>query len=100
MKNKTLKLTLLAGLVFSSLFSPAVMAACHGSELTACPAPYDAKLPDAHAMLTWSQTDRVVGFRNDYRNYAGDVFRAMSVHVHELDPNRPVHYEGVTHNRD
>ena len=27
------------------------------------------------------------------------VFRAMSVHVHELDPNRPVHYEGVTHNR-
>ncbi len=38
MKNKTLKLTLIAGLVFSSLFSPAVMAACHGSELTACPA--------------------------------------------------------------
>ena len=32
-------------------------------------------------------------------SYAGDVFRAMSVHVHELDPNRPVHYEGVTHNR-
>ena len=26
-------------------------------------------------MLTWSQADRVVGFRNDYRNYAGDVFR-------------------------
>ncbi|MFG6062488.1 serine hydrolase domain-containing protein [Enterobacter ludwigii] len=75
MKNKSLKLTLLAGLIFSSLFSPAVMAACHDSELTACPAPYDAKLPDAHAMLTWSQTDRVVGFRNDYRNYAGDVFR-------------------------
>jgi hypothetical protein len=22
-------------------------------------------------MLTWSQADRVVGFRNDYRNYAG-----------------------------
>jgi CubicO group peptidase (beta-lactamase class C family) len=75
MKNKTLKLTLLAGLVFSSLFSPTVMAACHGSELAACPAPYDAKLPDTHAMLTWSQTERVVGFRNDYRNYAGDVFR-------------------------
>ena len=32
-------------------------------------------------------------------SYTGDVFRAMSVHVHELDPNRPVHYEGVTHNR-
>ena len=24
-------------------------------------------------MLTWSQSDRVIGFRNDYRNYAGDV---------------------------
>lgn len=75
MKNKTLNITLLAGLVFSSLLSPAAMAACNGSDLTACPVPYDATLPDAHDMLTWSQADRVVGFRNDYRNYAGDVFR-------------------------
>lgn len=33
-------------------------------------------------------------------SYAGDVFRAMYRHVHDIDPNRPVHYEGVTHNRD
>ena len=26
-------------------------------------------------MLSWDQTSRVIGFRNDYRNYAGDVFR-------------------------
>jgi CubicO group peptidase (beta-lactamase class C family) len=75
MKNKSLNLTLLAGLVVSSLLSPAAMAACEGTDLSACPAPFDSKLPDAHSMLTWSQADRVVGFRNDYRNYAGDVFR-------------------------
>lgn len=33
-------------------------------------------------------------------SYAGDVFRAMYRHAHDVDPNRPVHYEGVTHNRD
>lgn len=75
MKNTSLKLTLLAGLVVSSLLSPAAMAACAGTDLNACPAPFDSKLPDTHSMLTWSQADRVVGFRNDYRNYAGDVFR-------------------------
>ena len=32
-------------------------------------------------------------------SFAGEVFRAMSVHVHELDPNRPVHYEGSVHDR-
>lgn len=75
MKNKTLNRSLLAALVVSSLLSPAVMAACHGTDLNQCPAPFDATLPDTHSMLTWSQADRVVGFRNDYRNYAGDVFR-------------------------
>lgn len=33
-------------------------------------------------------------------SYAGDVFRAIYRHAHDIDPNRPVHYEGVTHNRD
>ncbi|WP_370971649.1 serine hydrolase domain-containing protein [Enterobacter wuhouensis] len=75
MKNTPLNITLLAGLVLGSLLSPAAMAACKGTELNACPAPFDSKLPDTHSMLTWSQADRVVGFRNDYRNYAGDVFR-------------------------
>ena len=74
MKIKTNR-TLLAALVVSSLLSPSVMAACNGTDLTTCPAPFDARLQDAHTMLTWSQADRVVGFRNDYRNYAGDVFR-------------------------
>ncbi|ENY3730111.1 TPA: serine hydrolase [Enterobacter kobei] len=73
MKNK-INRTLLAALIVSSLLSPAAMAACNGTVLDTCPAPLDTKLPDAHTMLTWSQADRVVGFRNDYRNYAGDVF--------------------------
>ncbi|NIG20175.1 serine hydrolase [Pantoea sp. Al-1710] len=47
---------------------------CDGVALTPCPAPFDHQLPDPHQMLSWSQKDRVVGFRNDYRNYAGDVF--------------------------
>ncbi|WP_333902071.1 serine hydrolase [Enterobacter wuhouensis] len=75
MKNTPLNITLLAGLVLGNLLSPAAMAACKGTELNACPVPFDSKLPDTHTMLTWSQADRVVGFRNDYRNYAGDVFR-------------------------
>jgi len=56
------------------LFAPNVFAACAGTELSTCPAPFDARLPDTHKMLTWGQTDRVVGFRNDYRSYTGDVF--------------------------
>jgi CubicO group peptidase (beta-lactamase class C family) len=50
--------------------------ACGVPQLTTCPAPVDAKLPDVKNMLTWNQQDRVVGFRNDYRSYAGDVFKA------------------------
>ncbi|WP_175777728.1 serine hydrolase domain-containing protein [Burkholderia cenocepacia] len=49
-------------------------ATCGGVALATCPAPFDATLPDPKRMLTWSQPDRVIGFRNDYRNYAGDVF--------------------------
>ncbi|WGL79999.1 serine hydrolase domain-containing protein [Serratia marcescens] len=77
MKSKVFNRSLLAGVVISlcsGLLAPAALAACAGTELRACPAPFDAQLPDTHKMLTWSQSDRVIGFRNDYRNYAGDVF--------------------------
>jgi CubicO group peptidase (beta-lactamase class C family) len=50
------------------------MAACEGTDLNVCPVPFDQRLPNTHDMLTWHQAHRVVGFRNDYRNYAGDVF--------------------------
>ncbi|ENR6206917.1 serine hydrolase [Serratia marcescens] len=77
MKSKVFNRSLLAGIVISlcsGLLAPAALAACAGTELSVCPAPFDAQLPDTHKMLTWSQSDRVIGFRNDYRNYAGDVF--------------------------
>lgn len=77
MNYPSLNRTLLAGVVISlcsGLFAPVALAACNGTDLNTCPAPFDKQLPDTHKMLTWSQADRVVGFRNDYRNYAGDVF--------------------------
>lgn len=33
-------------------------------------------------------------------SYGGEVFRSMYRRAHELDPVRPVHYEGVTWNRE
>lgn len=47
---------------------------CGGLAMDICPAPSDQVLPETKNMLTWSQADRVIGFRNDYRNYDGDVF--------------------------
>lgn len=44
--------------------------------LATCPAPLDKNLPDVKDMLTWTPQQRVVGFRNDYQSYPGDIFRA------------------------
>ena len=49
---------------------------CGVPRLAACPQPVDTQLPDVKDMLTWDQQQRVVGFRNDYRAYRGDVFKA------------------------
>ena len=57
---------------------------CATLGLKVCPTPYDAVLPSALDMLTWSQDERVVGFRNTWRQYAGDVFRADPSHVYPL----------------
>ncbi len=61
MKNKTHR-TLLAALIVSSLLSPAAMAACNGTVLDTCPAPFVQNCRNAHTMLTWSQADRRRGF--------------------------------------
>ncbi|MBB1174997.1 serine hydrolase, partial [Klebsiella pneumoniae] len=56
MKSKVFNRSLLAGVVISlcsGLLAPAALAACAGTELSACPAPFDAQLPDTHKMLTW-----------------------------------------------
>jgi CubicO group peptidase (beta-lactamase class C family) len=36
----------------------------------------DPRLPDPKDMLTWTQAERVIGFRNTYRMYGADVFHA------------------------
>lgn len=52
---------------------------CNVADLT-CPDNVDKKIPEVKDMLTWNQQNRVVGFRNDYRSYAGDVFKAGKSH--------------------
>lgn len=74
MKKKLFALSvLLAG--FTAL--PTVYAAspCGVADLTQCPTPIDEKIPDVKDMLKWDINDRVIGFRNDYRAYPGDVFK-------------------------
>jgi len=51
-------------------------AQCLALGLSACPLPFDAELPPPKDMLTWTPAQRVVGFRNTYRLYRGDVFHA------------------------
>lgn len=48
--------------------------ACGGVMLDVCPTPFDPVLPATKDMLNWDRSARVIGFRNDYRNYAGDIF--------------------------
>jgi CubicO group peptidase (beta-lactamase class C family) len=46
--------------------------------VTLQPAPDDDQPPDPQHMLTWSQAERVIGFRNTYRAYPGTTFRHAS----------------------
>jgi len=55
-----------------------------GLPLSACPSPFDAELPAAGDMLSWTPAQRVVGFRNTYRLYPGDVFHASGAPPHPL----------------
>ncbi len=51
---------------------------CRRLGLSVCPTPVDTALPDARTMLSWGQAERVIGFRNDWRMYDGDVFKAKN----------------------
>ncbi len=52
------------------------VATCATLSMRTCPEPIDAALPPAHDMLSWDVNARVVGFRNNWRMYRGDVFHA------------------------
>jgi len=74
-KNLLLALSLATTALLSHGVAAAQHSACGGVPLSVCPTPFDRALPDPKTMLSWDQQDRVVGFRNDYRNYPADVFR-------------------------
>ncbi|HUI61428.1 MAG TPA: serine hydrolase [Steroidobacteraceae bacterium] len=57
---------------------------CRDLGLSACPQPLDRKLPPARHMLTWNPDQRVVGFRNAYRLYPGDVFHGLGQTAYQL----------------
>jgi CubicO group peptidase (beta-lactamase class C family) len=57
---------------------------CLALGLSSCPAPFDAALPAPEDMLSWTPAQRVVGFRNTYRLYRGDVFHARGAPPHPL----------------
>jgi CubicO group peptidase (beta-lactamase class C family) len=60
------------------------LAQCRALGLAQCPVPFDAALPPAKDMLTWSKSERVVGFRNTYRQYRADAFHADPSNVYAL----------------
>jgi hypothetical protein len=69
---------------------------CADIGLSICPKPFDADLPLAKDMLTWDQQTRVIGFRNTYRLYPGDVIHTRGAKAYPLpaasDPLPPLHY--------
>ncbi len=77
-------------------FRNSEVAQCEYLGLAACPQPFDAVLPTAETMLTWDQQTRVIGFRNTYRLYPGDVFRPLGGKAYPLPaapyPMPAVHY--------
>lgn len=62
------------------------LAQCQAIGLALCPQPFDAVLPAAEDMLIWDQPARVVGFRNTYRLYRGDVFHTLGGQAYPLPP--------------
>jgi CubicO group peptidase (beta-lactamase class C family) len=62
------------------------LAQCEAVGLSACPQPFDAVLPLASDMLRWDQQARIIGFRNTYRLYKGDVFHTLGGKAYPLPP--------------
>src|SRR5208283_2576572 len=60
------------------------LARCESICLSTCPQPFYEILPPAEDMLSWDQPGRVIGFRNTYRLYQGDVFRTLGGKVFPL----------------
>lgn len=94
----------LAGAVQASAAGPSAAVRCEDLGLAACPQPFDADLPVAADMLNWDQPTRVIGFRNTYRLYRGDVFHTLGGKAYPLPPALqhipPLHYAMDGHRYD
>jgi CubicO group peptidase (beta-lactamase class C family) len=83
---------------------PSHLDQCADIGLSICPKPFDANLPLAKDMLTWDQQTRVIGFRNTYRLYPGDVIHTLAAKAYPLPaaayPLPPIRYEMEGHRYD
>jgi CubicO group peptidase (beta-lactamase class C family) len=95
-----LALAAIAGTSSSADPSPAALE-CRALGLSHCPQPFDPVLPAAGDMLNWNQDSRVIGFRNTYRLYPGDIFHTLGGAAYPLPPAPsgmpPVRYEMDRH---
>jgi len=60
------------------------LAECRAIGLSTCPQPFDATLPPPSSMLQWDPATRLIGFRNTYRQYDGDVFHTRGAAPYPL----------------
>lgn len=108
--NKLSCLALVAATVglsqICSVFASDQLPNCKVPGLQVCPEPFDQVLPNPKNMLTWDQDTRVIGFRNTYRQYEGDVFSPEGAKPFPLpDASKklpPIQYSmnGVNYNID
>jgi CubicO group peptidase (beta-lactamase class C family) len=77
---------------------------CQSLRLTDCPTPLDARIPAAGAMLSWQGEDRLIGLRNTWRLYPGEVFRngqrPAAPLPHAAHPLDDVRFQFAGHTRD
>ena len=86
-----------APLALASAAPESELAECTAIGLSACPQPFDATMPSPSSMLQWDPATRLVGFRNTYRQYPGDVFHTRRALPYPLPPAAvplpPLHYQ-------
>ncbi|EMT0557483.1 serine hydrolase domain-containing protein [Providencia stuartii] len=106
MKKYKVNVCLFSALFFTSLYGYANQTdnECHVPALSQCPQPVDSHYPNVKDMLTWDQNERLLGFRNDYRSYPGDVFHAINPKPLEREIQNLVdvtyQLKGMTYNLD
>ena len=92
--NSAIKSIKICSLLVGSLFlqeayaSPLV--ACYGYMMHSCPEPVDKIIPDPQRRFSWSQSEKVVGSKNMYHLFAGDVFLSSENNIQKLPVGQSV----------